>query len=729
MEFIALFRIMKRQRKLILVSFLAFFVAVVLATELATPIYKSRVKVLLYKGNSAVQSALEGVGLTSISAQVLQADSATDSFDTDIELAMTRPVVNELVRSLDLRDSDNELYDYEDMTKGLLLKLLLPKPHVKADQYEDSGMLELVAYGPDADKSAEIANKLAELYISRSVDRIKDEYGRAQSFVGEQMDQAVKNYLAALTAKRDYRVREKVVDISGETSNIMSLMNSTLEKIDQNERDRTTNAEKLRIAKERIGKLNPYWKNAETFAVNESRDNLQASINTLLVQMAELRQKITPEHPDYKTAEAKLKELQAQVAKETKLRLNEQSFSADPNYEALYSSIMTLTQALDAAETTTQVLRLDYQKYYRELLEVPEKEMGLERFDSDATVNRTMYERLSAVLATLSIAEKVSTSSVQVVEKASPPTRKFFPKRPINYILGLFMGLGLSLALAVLADYADKTIKDPDEIQVLGLPFLGTVLRDGGRQSAKAVRIGGQPLAAMAHDRQVAESLRSVASQVQNEIQRHGLRSLAICSIAAGEGRTTLATHLAESFSRLGKNVLLVDLDLRPAAAPGETEPNPAQTGGLGGYLAGQGTLAACVIKLSETLAVLGTGKLPTNPGRIIDEGLTAQLLSEAAGAYDLIVFDTPPLMESNDAAIIAGQAGYCLFVAAAGRTTARLVEQAVAIMTRFEALPIGVVLNKFAGLGLLHDRQSAQIGDLAPLFRRAWRGLRFSQK
>jgi chain length determinant protein tyrosine kinase EpsG len=158
-----------------------------------------------------------------------------------------------------------------------------------------------------------------------------------------------------------------------------------------------------------------------------------------------------------------------------------------------------------------------------------------------------------------------------------------------------------------------------------------------------------------------AESLRTLRSQLLMRWMGEHDCTLAVCSARTGEGCSTLAANLAIVFAQLGERTLLIDANLR----------NPVQhhlfglgeCDGLTDLIKGCCRTEKALRKVAqfECLNVLTAGTPPPNPQELLSRLPFAQLLDEMSNRYDVIIIDTPPLLEYADGQIVAARARGCL--------------------------------------------------------------------
>src|SRR6185369_4355533 len=150
----------------------------------------------------------------------------------------------------------------------------------------------------------------------------------------------------------------------------------------------------------------------------------------------------------------------------------------------------------------------------------------------------------------------------------------------------------------------------------------------------------------------VVEELRAVRTQllIRWYNPEAGRKTLAVCSPSAREGRSFIAANLAVVFSQLGSRTLMVDADFR--APRQQSIFNVSDRFGLSSVLSGRSDLGSAVLPVSGLagLAILPAGPLPPNPLELLSRGAFAGLVAKAAGEYDVVLLDTPPVNEYADA-------------------------------------------------------------------------------
>ena len=175
----------------------------------------------------------------------------------------------------------------------------------------------------------------------------------------------------------------------------------------------------------------------------------------------------------------------------------------------------------------------------------------------------------------------------------------------------------------------------------------------------------------------------------------HDLRTVLVTSAGPEEGKSTTAANLATVLAQTGSKVVLVDADLRWSSLR-STNANASSLGLSGLLLNYLQTPQLAVVRTNEhNLYLLPAGALPPNPQELLALPRLADIVASLREMADYVVFDSPPLLEAEDARLLAQNVDATLLVALAGKTRSRAVNRALRMFDDVAAQPIGVVLNR----------------------------------
>lgn len=262
--------------------------------------------------------------------------------------------------------------------------------------------------------------------------------------------------------------------------------------------------------------------------------------------------------------------------------------------------------------------------------------------------------------------QTIQSLQAQTTYLARPagPGAQIAPRPKRDAMLGLFLGLVIGVGLAFLRDASDTRIRLTDEIaDRLGMPLLGHLpeLDKRSRNERRLVMLD-EPYGAS------AEMFRMLRTSIDlANLDRHA-RTIMVTSASEGEGKTTTSCNLAIAFAASGRRVILLDLDLRRPTV--HSFLGIASRPGLTDVAVGQAALAEALVKITleddhsgGAFMVLPSGPMPPNPGEFAGTGAVGELLAELQTMADLVIVDTPPVLQVAEAMSISSRMDAMLVV------------------------------------------------------------------
>ena len=241
------------------------------------------------------------------------------------------------------------------------------------------------------------------------------------------------------------------------------------------------------------------------------------------------------------------------------------------------------------------------------------------------------------------------------------------------------------------AAVALKLVSQADLDAALATQFGYDYLQPGDNSISPEVVTAYMPFSA------AAEEMRALRSQLmlRGFGTPEGRKVLSIVSAQPQDGRSFIAANLAVAFAQQGQRTLLVDADFRkPRLGQLFRTPNSA---GLAGILSARvGIEVVSPIAALPGLSVLAAGGLPPNPQELVGKPALAQLLANAAHAYDVVLVDTPAATLASDAEVIAARAGAALLVARKHKSLLRGTSALAQQLQQGGVVLVGSVLNEY---------------------------------
>jgi capsular exopolysaccharide synthesis family protein len=338
--------------------------------------------------------------------------------------------------------------------------------------------------------------------------------------------------------------------------------------------------------------------------------------------------------------------------------------------------------------------------YYASALALVNKQLaGLSPKEKAGTAGLSLQDRAQS----LGVLAELRNANVQVAQAASVPTSPSSPKTTRNVVLGAVLGLLLGLGIAFLLERFDRRIREPKDLEaVYGLPLLGVVPESSAlSQSGGGKREAGAPLPSGE-----SEAFHLIRAHMRYFNVDRELRTLMVASAAPGDGKTTIARHLAAAAARVGSRVLLLEADLRRPTIARQLGLTAGR--GLSDVLIGSVPLTDAIQTIQlvapstdrpdgHTFDVLVAGATPPpNPGELIESRAMETLLERVKSTYDLVVIDTPPLTAVSDAFPLLKKVDGVVIVGRVGRNRRDVAERLHETLTGAGAPLLGVIANGF---------------------------------
>lgn len=191
----------------------------------------------------------------------------------------------------------------------------------------------------------------------------------------------------------------------------------------------------------------------------------------------------------------------------------------------------------------------------------------------------------------------------------------------------------------------------------------------------------------------ISEQYRTLRTNIQYSSVDKVLKSIIITSPNPGEGKSTTIANLAIVFAQQGKKVLLIDADLRKPTIHYTFNIN--NTRGLTNLLMKKASLGDVIQHTPVlNLFLLPSGTIPPYPAELLQSEMMSQLMDRLKASFDLILFDTPPILAVADAQILANKCDGSILVVKSGSTEKEGAIRAKDILMSSSSKLLGVVLN-----------------------------------
>ena len=280
-------------------------------------------------------------------------------------------------------------------------------------------------------------------------------------------------------------------------------------------------------------------------------------------------------------------------------------------------------------------------------------------------------------------------NALYVVDRAVVSPQPVFPRTALYTGLAAVTGFLISICMIVLLEYRDALIYGGEELEHLGLPFVGAIQhsRNAGKEPLNITFPGPRTS-------RLAEEYRQLSTTIEFLALDCGIRSLAITSALPKEGRTTTAVNLASALAQTGRQVILVDGDMRRPSV--HTSFKLENSYGVTNALHALPEDVDALLQNTPVtgLRVLTTGPLPPDPAELLASTKMRALMAKLKQHADLVILDTPPCSTAADAMILAARADAALLVIDLSHTRASEIRTAISRLSRSRTRLLGALLN-----------------------------------
>ncbi len=728
-------RIFYRGRWVIVTTFLLVMGLTVYMTFTATPEYEAAAKLMIEDKGGMEQSLFDISSLmkkeTMVNNQVeilrsrtlaeivirrLQ-DSAIanqvsllnppDQQDTGLMADIGRWVSDLVTFSSDSSD----LYTIEDMIIELRDRLVITP-------IRDTDMIEIRVTGPTAEEAAFITNTLAQAYSEKNRLESQEEVRQVKNFLDEQLRIVKQQLTESEEALKNFKEGEKVVALSDETDELIKkaaefegLYNEALTEYNSNrERLKYVNAQLDRSRKNfdlNSIAATPY---IEGFKKQMGElEGKKASLISRLLNAGVYRD----DDPQVRKYDEEIGMVRKQLQEEiTKLAAVEilNPVAVSEELSARKIEIETNLQALQPKVEAFKRIITDYDK---QLETLPDKSLRLARLQRAAQADEKIYLMMQEKFQESRITEVGQLGQVRLIDPARPPQEPVRPRKKLNLILGFIVGLGLGVGLTFLFEYMNNTVRSIEDIEKIGVTVLGSIPmiseeeavkrmkvlpasmngKNGAVDSPEARRMVSRLITHFAPKSPISEAYRTFRTNIQYTKLDRDLKALLVTSPGPGEGKSTSVANLAITMAQMGSKVLLIDSDLRRPIL--HSIFNIDRRVGLSNVLVGRATIeeAAQTTEI-ENLFVMPCGTLPPNPSELLGSSAMKTTLDAMKEKFDIVLFDSPPIIAVTDAAVLSSQLDGVILVIKSGQTDREAAFRAYTLLKNVKTRILGALLN-----------------------------------
>lgn len=572
---------------------------------------------------------------------------------------------------------------------------------VSAVQIEQKRGLDILVISAESESPTEaalLANIYAQEYRNLNLEINRNQLTFIRKFLEEQRREKKAQLADAEEILRSYQEKGGIVALDQQANTLIQQIAQFEAQKNAVQIDLKTSSGILKQYKDELVKQDPRLADYLESVTSESYIKaLQDQIaemqlrRDLAVAQSDSKVNITQQIAEY---DKKLKELKSKLEEKVKVLKAGIYASSPEEVKALSQKIIEEEIKNGSLKTSLETLQQIVKSYDEKFNKLPKTSIELARFQRNRESLEKLYTIVEERYQEALINEQSQPGNAIIVDDARIPLKPSKPNRFLIILIGFIIGLGLSFSYIFVKNYFDDTIKHPDDLRKQNINLLAWIPMiqgiDVGKNAKHNFIMATQP------DAIGSEAFRSLRTRVQFSLPEKGaLQVILITSPAPKEGKTTISLNLAGGFALANKKTLLIDADLRRPRLHRIFERD--KTPGLVNYLVGEVPFEKIITESGiDNLHFISSGTIPPNPAEMLDSKAIDEFIAKVRSVYDIIIFDTPPIISVADAEILAKKVDGTILVGSANKTLKDMLSRSIQFIKNDYSVLLGVVLNNF---------------------------------
>ena len=632
---------------------------------------------LLFKSKSA--SAYTGIDDQGSNLEPILVNQTPLS--TQIEILESQPVIQQVIDRQKLTNAEGAPLKPKDFRKKL-----------STDLVGGTDVVEVKYKDEDPKVASEVVNALMDVYVQEQIKGKQSEPRAAKEFIDRELPNVETKVEQAESDISKFRTENSIVDLAEEKKGLVASLGTLNQEIS------TTGSELQGIKAQTAalqGQLGLDLNQASAANELSASPEVQSILEQLNVTESELskeRQRFNDGHPTIISLEERKNALDQQlsglIAQTVGQGVNvSQGLLQNQNGNKENQLEKYITLKIEELSLQQQVGALygSQQSYLKRAKDLPKLEKKERELIRNAEAAGKTYETLLDSLQKAQISESQESGNTDVVEYSNPPEEGSSGKVMLMG-LGLVLGAFLANLSVILLEMQDRSLQSLTEIkkrfayQTIGI----TPLEPPSYQGRIITREEPDSFSSEVY-RMIQANLKFLTSDKPPKV-------ILVTSSVPEEGKSTVTANLAAAIAQLGREVLLIDGDLRRSSQHNLWEVDNQR--GLKDIVTDNVSPMSVIKRPMPKLSLLTSGLVSSNPLSYLDSPAMSNLVGRSRREYDLVLIDAPPLPVTADVLTLSKLVDGIVFVTRPGiieQESAELAQEALATTGQ---KVLGMVIN-----------------------------------
>ncbi len=580
------------------------------------------------------------------------------------------------------------------------------------NRFDQSKIIQVSYQGSNPQLVQLVLEETAQKYLEYSLDERKTRIGEGVKFIEEQLPKLRERVTNLQAELQKLQEQHELINpaVKGEAllEQLRGIKNQQLETQGQLQELRTLKENLQR----QLGLTTDEAIAASTLSEDPNYQRLLGEFKAVESEIAVESVRFTPSSPNMQALLDKRNKLLDLLDRETQRILGRNLTAKADQFPVLnFQNSILLGMIRQLAETTNQIevlevrqqaLTINQNEFEQQARQIPKVARRYAQLQQELAIASRTLEQLLTQRDTLRVEAAQSqipweiVSQPQIVRDAAGNPMPVPVDSKKKLLMGLMGGLLLAIVAAVFIEksrdifYSSEDLKDAAKFSFLGeipscdpnldaVSFLRGLIATEDNRSANSAFL---------------DAFDALYANIRFRFSDPPIRSLAVSSAARGDGKSTIALYLAQTIAAIGQRVLLVDANLRfPQLHNSLGLPNQQ---GLSEILSCQISPNELIQRspIRDNLFVLTAGQPSPDSIKLVGSAQMENLMAEFEATFDLVIYDTSPLLDFTDTSFLSVHTDGILMVVRVNQTKKSLVMQTLDQIKSFNLPILGIIAN-----------------------------------